>query len=120
MDPMECSESISSEGSANDSAMCNVKHRHISQQPLWDKEEVILALTNLPAGEAALAVLPTLCGEMLDQLVELIKGKSIEQTADLSLLIPRFANGYAIHKYNIHLLCNWSQLYIAARYKKNK
>lgn len=93
MDNMD-SDSISSEGSSG-SAVC-LRHRPSTHQQLWDKEDVILSLTNLPAGEAALTVLPTLCGEPLDKVADELKEKTVSQSADLSVLIPRFANGYVL------------------------
>lgn len=90
MDKMD-SASISSE-SSSESAVCP-KHRPISHQHLWDKEDVILSLMNLPAGEAALTTLPTLCADALDSVVEEIKEKTVFQAAELSMLLPRFANG---------------------------
>ena len=85
--------SISSEDSSQ-SAVCP-KHRHVYHQQLWSEEDVIRAISNLPAGEIALSVIPSLSGEQLEKVITEVKKADFSETKvkDQILLIPRFANG---------------------------
>ncbi|XP_024938932.1 uncharacterized protein LOC107265737 [Cephus cinctus] len=88
--------SISSEESAESAVPGCSKHRPTSHQQLWDKDEIILGLTDLPAGEAALALVPTLHGETLRRVLDESKNLNITDAAsrDHKMPIPSFVNGY--------------------------
>ena len=85
--------SISSEDSSQ-SAACP-KQRQVYHQQLCKEEDIIRAITNLPAGETALSVIPKLCGEQLEKVIEEVKKADLSETKakDQSLFIPKFANG---------------------------
>lgn len=86
--------SISSEESSESCA--RPKHRQMFyQNQLWREEDIIRAISNLPAGETALSLLPTLNGEKLDKVIEEIKNLDFSKTKvkNQMLLIPQFANG---------------------------
>ncbi|KAI4498472.1 hypothetical protein M0802_006407 [Mischocyttarus mexicanus] len=68
--------SISSE-ETSEAVMCHIRQRPMNQQQLWTKDEINLALSNLPAGEVALATIPTLYGSILQ--------KTLEELQDLHL-----------------------------------
>ncbi|XP_076637363.1 transient receptor potential channel pyrexia-like [Colletes latitarsis] len=59
--------SISSEDSS-ESIAYHIRERQITLLP-WSKEEIGLALSNLPAGEHALSVIPTLHGDTLHKVL---------------------------------------------------
>lgn len=88
--------SISSENSSESAIAGCSRHRPASYQQLWDKHEVILALSSLPAGEAALSLIPTLHGEVLRKVIKDSKDLDVENVAprDYKLSIPSFVNGY--------------------------
>lgn len=85
--------SISSEDSSQ-SAVCP-KQRQLYHQQLWSEEDVIRAISNLPAGKTALSVIPTLSGERLEKVIKDVKEADFSETKvkDQISLIPRFANG---------------------------
>lgn len=68
MNDMEKS-SISSEYSS-EPVICDIKERQIINQQLWNIEEIILALSNLPAGKQALSVISTLHGDSLNKVLD--------------------------------------------------
>ncbi|XP_043495104.1 transient receptor potential channel pyrexia-like [Polistes fuscatus] len=68
--------SISSE-ETSEPVICHIRQRPMNQQQLWTKDEITLALSNLPAGEVALATIPTLYGSILQ--------KTLEELQDLHL-----------------------------------
>ncbi|KAK2583729.1 hypothetical protein KPH14_009647 [Odynerus spinipes] len=72
--------SISSE-ETSEAVICHIRQRPMNQQQLWSKEEIILALSNLPAGEVALSTIPTLHGTLLQ--------KTLEELQDLNLRDPQ-------------------------------
>lgn len=61
-------DSISSEYSS-EPVICHIKERQITNQQPWNTEEIILALSDLPAGKHALSVIPTLHGDILDKVL---------------------------------------------------
>ncbi|XP_012243698.1 transient receptor potential channel pyrexia-like isoform X2 [Bombus impatiens] len=67
MNDME-EDSISSEYSS-EPVICHIKERQITNQQPWNTEEIILALSDLPAGKHALSVIPTLHGDILDKVL---------------------------------------------------
>ena len=90
--------SISSEYSSDPSlepVICHIKERQITNQQPWSTEEIILALSDLPAGKHALSIIPTLHGDILDKVlheflnIDNNKMKNIQKTPT-----PSFADGY--------------------------
>lgn len=61
--------SISSEYSS-EPVICDIKERQIINQQPWNIEEIILALSNLPAGKQALSVISTLHGDSLNKVLD--------------------------------------------------
>lgn len=61
--------SISSEYSS-EPVICDIKERQIINQQPWNIEEIILALSNLPAGKHALSVISTLHGDSLNKVLD--------------------------------------------------
>lgn len=92
MDDLE-SGSISSENSSKSAARPN--HRQMYQHQLWREDDVIRAISDLPAGEIALSQLSTLNGEQLEKVIEETQKLDFSETKvkNQMLLIPRFANG---------------------------
>ncbi|XP_023246750.1 transient receptor potential channel pyrexia-like [Copidosoma floridanum] len=84
-------ESISSEGSVG-KAFCG-NSQPVVRELLWEKENIALALENLPAGKAALTTLPTVDRNQLSSVIERIKYKNFPPKVDSLELIPKFANG---------------------------
>ncbi|OAD58344.1 Transient receptor potential channel pyrexia [Eufriesea mexicana] len=86
--------SISSEYSS-EPVTCHIKERQIINQQLWNTEEIILALSNLPAGKRALSVISTLHGDTLDKaLDEFLKTDYSKIAVDpKNSTISSFANG---------------------------
>ncbi|XP_034936938.1 uncharacterized protein [Chelonus insularis] len=91
MDSVDCG-SISSEGCSMELACA--KHILTSHQQPWDSDEVTHALFNLPAGETALTLIPTIHGETFEKVVEALKNSNILATLkDQFPVISNFANG---------------------------
>ncbi|KAK1132464.1 hypothetical protein K0M31_013850 [Melipona bicolor] len=67
MNDMEES-SISSEYSS-EPVIYHIKERQITNQQPWNTEEIILALSDLPAGKQALSIISTLHGDILDKVL---------------------------------------------------
>lgn len=68
----------------------------MQEQP-WGKDEVEVALSNLPAGETALLLIPTLQGDSLQRALEEFQFLTLNETADCrhrKVSLPTFANGY--------------------------
>lgn len=86
--------SISSEYSS-EPIICHIKERQITNQQPWNTEEIILALSNLPAGKRALSVISTLHGDTLDKsLHEFLKTDYSKEAVDSKKnTISSFANG---------------------------
>lgn len=86
--------SISSENSS-DSVTCHIRHTPITQEQPWSKEEVEVALSNLPAGEAALSLLVTLQGDALQQVLEEFQSLTLNEIdcRHRKISLPTFANG---------------------------
>ncbi|XP_076657384.1 transient receptor potential channel pyrexia [Halictus rubicundus] len=63
MDDIE-NNSISSENSS-DSVAYHIRERQMTKEQPWSKEEIVSALSNLPVGEHALFIVPTLYGDSL-------------------------------------------------------
>lgn len=87
--------SISSEDSS-ESITCHIHQAPISQEQPWTKEEVEMALSNLPAGEIALSLISTLQGDALRKALENFQCLAINETdcRHRKLSLPTFANGY--------------------------
>lgn len=87
--------SISSENSS-DSVTCHIPTAPMTQEQPWRKEEVEMALSNLPAGEVALSLIPTLQGDALQKALEEFQCLTLNENVDCShrkISLPTFANG---------------------------
>ncbi|XP_054010715.1 transient receptor potential channel pyrexia [Hylaeus anthracinus] len=87
--------SISSENSS-DSIAYHIRERQITNLQPWTKDEIVSALSNLPAGEHALSVIPTLHGDTLHKaLNEFLDNECNEVKLNVrKLSTSSFANGY--------------------------
>lgn len=95
MDDKDHASSISSEGSST--AFLCTKTAITMQQHPWDKAEITLALSALPAGDTALALIPTLQGDVLEKTLEELKSTSSIKSIQQTLVISNFANGYVVN-----------------------
>ncbi|KAG5319062.1 PYX protein, partial [Acromyrmex heyeri] len=87
--------SISSENSS-DSVTCHIS-TPMTQEQLWSKEEVEIALSNLPGGEAALSLIPTLQNDTLQKALEEFQCLTLNEIMDCNhrkITLPTFANGF--------------------------
>lgn len=87
--------SISSE-ETSEAIMCHIRQRPMNQQQLWSKEEITLALSNLPAGEVALATIPTLHGNILQKTLEELQNLHLRESQTIYKKTCTFTNGYAL------------------------
>lgn len=87
-------ESISSEDSS-DSVTCHIRAAPMTQEQPWDKDEVEIALSNLPAGEIALSLIPALQDDALQRALEEFQSLTLNDTdcRHRKLSLPAFANG---------------------------
>ncbi|XP_068993861.1 uncharacterized protein pyx [Neodiprion pinetum] len=94
-DAESCHSSISSEDSADLGVFACARQRPKSQQ-LWEKEDIILALSALPAGEAALALIPSLHGDDLTTALRESQNLNVGDTSIRGhrLSTPSFVNRY--------------------------
>ncbi|XP_076392292.1 transient receptor potential channel pyrexia isoform X2 [Megachile rotundata] len=95
MDNIEKS-SISSEHSSESVVICHIKEKQISNQQLWNTEEIVQALSNLPAGEHALSLIPTLHGDTLRKVIDEFSNANFSEVAlkNQKITISSFANGH--------------------------
>ncbi|XP_023289735.1 transient receptor potential channel pyrexia [Orussus abietinus] len=72
-----------------------IKQQPMSQQYLWTKDEIVLALNALSAGEAALAVIPTLQGESLKSALEESENANVQNSLikDTKTITLSFVDG---------------------------
>ncbi|XP_076762785.1 transient receptor potential channel pyrexia [Xylocopa sonorina] len=85
--------SISSEYSS-EPIICHIKERQITNQQPWNREEIILALSNLPAGKQALSIISTLHGDTLHKVLdEFLHTNHNEAMNVQKTVISSFANG---------------------------
>ncbi|KAF7399198.1 hypothetical protein HZH68_007790 [Vespula germanica] len=84
--------SISSE-ETSEAIMCHIRQRPMNQQQLWTKEEITLALSNLPAGEAAFATIPTLHGNILEKTLEELQNLHLREPQTIYRKTCTFTNG---------------------------
>lgn len=87
--------SISSENSL-DSVTCHISTVPMTQEQLWSKEEVEIALSNLPGGEVALSLIPTLQNDTLQKALEEFQCLTLNEIMDCNhrkITLPTFANG---------------------------
>ena len=70
-------------------------HIVYSHQQIWDKQEITLALSKLPAGEIAQALIPTLSGEKLYKVIRNIECSNYDrlESAELFIVVPQSING---------------------------
>lgn len=90
--------SISSEDTS-ESIRCHIRTAPMMQEQPWGKDEVEMALSNLPGGEAALSLIPTLHGDALQRALEEFQLLTLNKTADCrqrKVSLPTFANGYVM------------------------
>lgn len=87
--------SISSEDSS-ESVTCHIRAAPMTQEQPWSKEEVEVALSNLPGGEAALSLISVL-HDALQRVLEEFQCLTLNKNADCrhcELSLPTFANGF--------------------------
>jgi len=89
-------DSISSKNSS-DSVTCHISTAPMTQEQPWSKKEVEVALSNLPAGEVALSLIPNLQGDALQKALEEFQCLTLNETVAYShrkiSTLPTFANG---------------------------
>ncbi|XP_071578762.1 transient receptor potential channel pyrexia-like [Temnothorax nylanderi] len=88
--------SISSENSS-DSVTCHIPTTPMTQEQPWSKKEVEAALSNLPGGEVALSLIPSLQDDALQKALEEFKCLTLNETVDCrhrKISLPTFANGF--------------------------
>lgn len=87
--------SISSE-SGSGSVTCHIPTAPMTQEQPWSKEEVDVALSNLPGGEVALSLIPTLQGDALQKALEEFECLTLNEVVDWrhrKISLSTFANG---------------------------
>ncbi|XP_050444857.1 transient receptor potential channel pyrexia-like [Cataglyphis hispanica] len=88
--------SISSEDSS-ESVTCYIRAAPMTQEQPWSKEEVEVALSNLPGGETALSLISVLHGDALQKVLKEFQCLTLDENVDLrhrKLSLPTFANGF--------------------------
>lgn len=95
MNNIEENISVTSEDS-NESIAFHIREKQITNQQPWNKEEIVFALSNLPAGEHALSVISTLHGDVLRKALDEFSSTDCnEVTRDVPKASTQsFANGY--------------------------
>jgi hypothetical protein len=88
--------SISSDTS--ESIGCHIQAAPMMQEQPWSKEEVEVALSHLPGGEAVLSLIPSLQGDALQRALEEFQLLTLNETGcrHRKVSLPTFANGYAL------------------------
>lgn len=87
--------SISSEGSL-ESVMCHMSQdESTTQEQLWSKKEIEVALTNLPGGKKALSLIPILHGNALRNVLEEIQSLTLNKNED-RISSPTFTDEYGM------------------------
>lgn len=92
MNDMEES-SISSEYSS-EPVIYHIKERQITNQQPWNTEEIILALSDLPAGKQALSIISTLHGDILDKVLHEFLNIDNNKVKNIQKTPTPFANRY--------------------------
>ncbi|XP_020288047.1 transient receptor potential channel pyrexia-like isoform X2 [Pseudomyrmex gracilis] len=86
--------SISSEDSS-DSVYCHIRSAPMTQEQPWGKDEVEIALSNLPGGETALSLISALQGGALQTALEEFHCLTLNTgCGHRKLSLPTFANGF--------------------------
>ncbi|XP_011874709.1 PREDICTED: transient receptor potential channel pyrexia-like isoform X2 [Vollenhovia emeryi] len=89
--------SISSE-SSSDSVTCHIPTAPMTQEQPWSAKEVEAALLNLPGGEVAISLIPSLQDDTLQKALEEFKCLALNKTKldcrHRKLSLPTFANGF--------------------------
>lgn len=85
-------DSISSENSS-DSVTCHIPTAPITQEQPWSKEEVETALSNLPAGEVALSLIPSLQDDVLQKVLDEFRCLTLNEIVHRKISLSTFANG---------------------------
>ncbi|XP_012266246.2 transient receptor potential channel pyrexia [Athalia rosae] len=88
--------SISSEDCSELAVFSCARQRPKSQQQLWERDEMISALSTLPAGKVAISLIPSLYGEELCKILHKTKTLDVTDSNCRShrLSTPSFDNGY--------------------------
>jgi len=88
--------SISSDTS--ESIGCHIQAAPMMQEQPWGKDEVEVALSNLPGGETVLSLIPSLQGDALQRTLEEFQLLALNETGcrHRKVSLPTFANGYAM------------------------
>lgn len=87
--------SISSEN-GSDSVTCHIPTAPMTQEQPWSKEEVKVALSNLPGGEVALSLISALQGDALQKALEEFQSLTLNEIVNSrhrKMSLPTFANG---------------------------
>jgi len=88
----------SSEGSL-ESIICHASQDESTmlKQP-WSKEEIEIALSNLPGGDIALSLIPTLHGDALQKVLEELQCVTLNKNEDRkhSISLPTSADEYGM------------------------
>ncbi|XP_043510703.1 transient receptor potential channel pyrexia [Frieseomelitta varia] len=91
MNDMEES-SISSEYSS-EPVIYHIKERQITNQQPWNTEEIILALSDLPAGKQVLSIISTLHGDILDKVLHEFLNTDNNKMKNIQKTPTPFADG---------------------------
>ncbi|XP_029048675.1 transient receptor potential channel pyrexia isoform X5 [Osmia bicornis bicornis] len=88
--------SISSEHSSESIVTCHINEKQMTNQQLWNIEEIVQALSNLPAGEHALSLIPTLHGDTLRNCLDEFLNTDLNEVTlkNQKTTISSFANGH--------------------------
>ncbi|KAL0100199.1 hypothetical protein PUN28_019552 [Cardiocondyla obscurior] len=87
---------ISSENSS-DSVTCHIPTSPMTQEQPWSKEEIETALMNLPGGEVALSLIPSLQDDALQKVLDEFKCLTLNKVVDCrhrKISLSTFANGF--------------------------
>lgn len=86
---------ISSENSS-DSVTCHISTAPITQEQPWGKEEIEVALSNLPGGKVALSLIRALQDDALQKALKEFQSLTLNETVNCrhrKMPLPTFANG---------------------------
>ncbi|GAB1869847.1 Transient receptor potential channel pyrexia [Camponotus japonicus] len=92
-----------------ESIICHASQEESTQEQLWSKEEIEVALTNLPAGETALSLIPTLHGDALQKVLEEFQCLTLNKNEDRKhrISLSTFADEAAATTTPGQLLAEW-------------
>jgi len=90
-----------------ESIICHASQEESTQEQLWSKEEIEVALTNLPGGETALSLIPTLHGDALQKVLEEFQCLTLNKNEDRKhrISLSTLADEYGMIMISISNLC---------------